>query len=429
MVSRHAGGGGGARLHLGGVGLSRQTRLCPGQERGQHGAPAPHDRSARSRSAMTAVMDQNSAAPGQAMPDQRPTISIIIKALNEERHIGAAIESALAALESIDGEVILADSKSTDRTIEIARRYPIKIVQLNNSADRSWGVGAQLGFQYSSGRHLCLIDGDMRLHREFVATAIEFLEQNSGVAGVGGFVIDREISNLEFEQRTKRHDPDRRAGPVTRLNGCGVYRRSAIESVGHLTDRNLHGGEELDLGARLHARGWTLARLDRASVDHYGHSGSAYHLLLRRVWTRNSFATGELIRAAVGRPHFWFVTGKDKSFLLTLLVAAWWVTVAALALALRGFSAELAAALILLLPVAAMSLRWRSLRHGLYSVVAWNVYALSFLPGFLRPRVAPTTWIDSTLLQDCRPGEQPPALVQAAPQPRPDRLQAISKLA
>src|SRR5262245_60437822 len=168
MVSRHAGGGGGARLRLGGVGLSRRRRLCPGQERGQHGAPAPHDRSARSRSAMTAVMDKNNAGQEQAMPDKRPTVSIIIKALNEEQHIGAAIESALTILESIDGEVILADSKSTDRTMEIARRYPIKIVQLNSSADRSWGAGAQLGFQYSSGRYLCLIDGDMRLHREFV---------------------------------------------------------------------------------------------------------------------------------------------------------------------------------------------------------------------------------------------------------------------
>src|SRR5262245_26870480 len=345
MVSRHAGGGGGARLHLGGVGLSRQRRLRPGQERGQPGAAATHDRSARSRSAMTVVMDQNSSAPEQTTPDnKRPIVSIVIKALNEERHIGAAIESALAALATVDGEVILADSKSSDRTIEIARRYPIKIVQLNNDTDRSWGAGAQLGFQYSSGRYLCLIDGDMRLHRDFVAAAVEFLEYNSSVAGVGGYVIDQEISNLEFEQRNRRHDPDRQPGPVTRLNGCGVYRRSAIESVGHLTDRNLHGGEELDLGARLHARGWARARLGRPSVDHYGHSGSAYHLLLRRVWTRNSFATGELIRAAVGRPHFWFVTGKDKSFLLTLLVAAWWVTVAALALALRGFSAELAAA-------------------------------------------------------------------------------------
>jgi glycosyltransferase involved in cell wall biosynthesis len=349
------------------------------------------------------------------MPEKlQPTVSIIIKALNEEQHIAAAIESALAALGGIDGEVILADGGSRDRTTEIARRYPIKIVQLTSVKDRSCGAGAQLGFQYSRGRYLCLIDGDMALHDGFLPAALQFLEENSTVAGVGGFVIDREISNLEFEQRTKRHDPDRQAGPVTRLNGCGVYRRSAIESIGHLTDRNLHGAEELDLGARLHARGWTLARIDRPAVDHHGHTGSAYRLLLGRVATRNSFATGELLRAAIGRPHFRYVVTKDNNCVLCLLVAGWWTTVAVTAFALSGFAAAFAIGTLLLLPIAAMSLRWRSFRHGLYSVAAWNVYALSFLPGFLRSRVSPTSWIGSTILKDGLPADRRSAFAEGA---------------
>jgi glycosyltransferase involved in cell wall biosynthesis len=349
------------------------------------------------------------------MPEKlQPTVSIIIKALNEERHIAAAVESALAALGEMDGEVILADGGSRDRTIDIARRYPIKIVQLSNIEDRSCGAGAQLGFQYSRGRYLCLIDGDMALHGDFLAAALQFLEENSTVAGVGGFVIDREISNLEFEQRTKRHDPDRQAGAVTRLNGCGVYRRAAIESIGHLTDRNLHGAEELDLGARLHARGWTLARIGRPAVDHHGHTGSAYRLLLGRVATRNSFATGELLRAAVGRPHFRYVVTKDSNCFLCLLVAGWWTTVAIAAFALSGFAAAFAVGALLLLPIAAMSLRWRSVRHGLYSVAAWNVYALSFFPGFLRSRGSPTSWIDSTILEDGLPADRCSAFAERA---------------
>src|SRR5260221_3578925 len=114
-----------------------------------------------------------------------PTVSIIIKALNEQRHIASAIESALAALDGIDGEVILADSGSRDRTIEIARRYPIKIVQLTNTAERSCGIGAQLGFQYSRGRYLCLIDGDMQLHDDFLLAALDCLARNPTIAGVG----------------------------------------------------------------------------------------------------------------------------------------------------------------------------------------------------------------------------------------------------
>jgi glycosyltransferase involved in cell wall biosynthesis len=334
------------------------------------------------------------------LQENRPTVSVIIKALNEERHIAAAIESAIAGLGSIDGEIILADGGSCDRTIGIASRYPITIVRLSKAEDRSCGSGAQLGFQYSRGRYLLLMDGDMRLHKDFLPAALRFLNQNPTVAGVGGVVIEREIASVEYVQRQVRYDPDRDIGPVTRLHGSGLYRRAAVECVGCLTDRNLHGMEELDLGARLHACGWGLARIDCPAVEHWGRAGSAYRLLIRRVLTRNAFATGEIIRAAIGRPHFSFVVRKDHNPLLCLVVTGWWLTLVLAPLVLSGWRAVLAAAAVFLLPFATMSLRWRSIRLGLYSIAAWNVFALCFWPGLLHPRQSPMDWLESTVLKD-----------------------------
>ena len=59
-------------------------------------------------------------------PDRtRPCrVSIVIKALNEEKRIAAAIETSLHALRHIGGEVILADSCSSDRTIGTETRGP-----------------------------------------------------------------------------------------------------------------------------------------------------------------------------------------------------------------------------------------------------------------------------------------------------------------
>jgi glycosyltransferase involved in cell wall biosynthesis len=365
---------------------------------------------------LAATRDRHSVEGSKKMQDQ-PTVSIIIKALNEERHIAGVIESALATLSGVDAELILADAASTDRTIEIARRYPVKIVRLNNTADRSCGAGAQLGFQHSTGRYLWLIDADMRLHAGFLPAAIRFLEEHPDVAGVGGLNFERNTSNLEFEQRANRRDPDRAPGYITRLNGTGLYRRSAIEAIGYLTDRNLHGGEELDLGARLHARGWRLARIDRPAVDHYGHSGNAYRLLLRRLASRNALGAGELFRGAIGQPHFWFVVRHDRNFWLCCLIAGWWLGMAGAATILNGVHAIVAIVALLLCPILAMSLRWRSLRHGLYSVAAWNVFAFGFVPGALRPRVSPSNWIDSTIVEP-GPGpiKQRPAAVQQDPQ-------------
>ena len=328
---------------------------------------------------------------------KRPKVSVLIKALNEEAHIAAAIESAIAAIEGMEGEIILADSLSADRTVEIARTYPVEIVSLSRAEDRSCGTGAQLGYQYSTGGYVCLIDGDMRLYRGFIAAAIRLLESDPVIAGVGGIVVEHEDVNLEYVKRESSNDPDRQPGQVTRLDGGGVYRRAAIESVGFFTDRNLHGSEEFDLAARLHARGWRLARIDHPAVDHYGHQGSAYRLLVRRVLSRYAFGSGELLRAALGKRHFAFVLRhQGKVFGLWLIVHAWW-----LCLAVTPFVADTVAhliaalAAILLLPVAAMAVRCRSLSVGIYSVIAWNAYALCFLPGLLKARIDPAHWIES----------------------------------
>ena len=343
----------------------------------------------------------------------RPSVSIIIKAFNEERHIATAVESAVAALAGLDGEVILADGGSTDRTIAIACKYPIRIVRLDKAADRSCGAGAQLGFQYSRGKFLCLMDGDMRLHADFPAAAIRYLEEHADVAGVGGAVIDRDLANLEYAQRVKRFDPDRRPGAVTRLNGCGVYRRAAIEGAGYLTDRNLHGGEELDLAARLQTAGWTLARIPAIAVDHFGHAGSPYALLLRRIMTRNAFGPGEIIRASIGRPHFWFILRHDKNFRICCLVSAWWATIAAGALLANRPTDWFGVAGVVAVPFVAMSLRWRSVRNGIYSVAVWNAHALCFLPGFMRSRAKPTGWLASQVIAG------PAAAAAANPAPLP----------
>ena len=244
------------------------------------------------------------------------------------------------------------------------------------------------------------MDGDMRLRRAFVAAGIRALKEDTTLAGVGGTVIDHGADNLEYAQRTRRFDPDRQPGPVTRLGGCGLYRRAAIATVGHCTDRNLHGGEELELAARLSVTGWKLARIDSPAVDHFCRTGNPYRHLLRRMKMRNACGPGELIRAAIGRAQFGYVARHDRNSMLCELVGLWWCSIAAAFLLAGGIWALPAAAALLVLPFGAMSLRWRSLRNGIYSVMVWNAHALCFLPGFFRPRKPPADWIASHVIKD-----------------------------
>ena len=340
------------------------------------------------------------------MQSTRPKISIVIKALNEERHIAAAIESATAALDEmrgdIIGEIILADSASTDRTVEIAAKYPIKVVTLRHATERSCGTGVQLAYQYSTGDFVCLIDGDMALHKGFLPAAVSFLAANPQFAGVGGLIVERETENVEYIKRARDQGSDLLPGEVTRLDCGGVYRRAAIQTVRYLGDRNLHGSEELELGARLRAQGWKLARIPVEAIDHHGHSGNGYALLRRRWTSRFAFSTGEILHGTFGTLAFPLVLRKLRwELFLYAAVHAWWLCLIAAPFLAGSVAAAVGAVVVLaLFPFVTMTLRCRSLSIGIYSVAAWNVYAAGLWPGLLRRRIDPTAWIDSVVIRD-----------------------------
>lgn len=328
------------------------------------------------------------------------TVSVIIKTLNEEEKIAATIESALAAIARVGGEVVVADSGSRDRTLAIAAGYPVTIARIEPPALPSCGIGPQLGYQYSRHPFLCLIDGDMTLDPDFLPQALAFLEDNPAVAGVTGHVEEKAVANLEFARRATRDAPEKRVGPVDRMNGGGLYRRAAIEDVGYFSDRNLHGYEEFELGARLRDAGWRLHRLDRRFVGHYGHTENSYRLLLRRWRSKYLFGIGELLRASLGRRYFLRLFGELPELKLWLAIYLWWGLSLALLVLVPGKALALAVVFGLFAAVVlAMGVRKRSLSMGLYTVVAWFFHAAALPVGFLRRRREPSAPIESRLLQ------------------------------
>lgn len=328
-------------------------------------------------------------------------ISVILKTLNEEARIGAAIESVLAALDGIGGEVIVADGGSRDRTLSIATGYPVRVVQLEPAIRPSCGIGPQLGFQYSREPFICLMDGDMLLDPGFLPAALSYLAANPGAAGVTGHVAEMNDTSLEYIRRGRRASPESRIGAIDRMNGGGLYRRAAIEQAGYLSDRNLHGYEEFDLGLRLRARGWSLHRLDRRFVRHFGHAINAYSLLLRRWKSGYLRGVGELLRAALGKPQGRRLLQELPELKLWAVVYLWLATMIVLPFALPSPAIGLAVDAVLTAGiVGVMSLRQRSLPLGFYAVIAWLFHAAALPLGFFQMRRAPESWIESRVVSD-----------------------------
>jgi GT2 family glycosyltransferase len=326
---------------------------------------------------------------------------VIIKALNEERNICSAIESSLAAVEEVGGEVILADSYSADRTVELACRYPIRVVQLADPKQRCCGIGPQLGYQHARGDYIYILDGDMRMVPGFLQVALAFLAQHPEAGGVGGRLVELNNQSMEYRERGLRAAAHLAPGEVDRLDGGGLYRRRAIAEAGFFSDRNLHSYEEFDLAVRLRSRGWKLWRLPVRSATHYGHDTPPYRLLLRRWSAGYVCGLGELVRGAIGQRHMRLVLRDMRELRLYTAVLLWWVVLLSVAfwplppLGRLGVFVGLAAA-----PVALMTWRKRSLQRALYSVSSWCLHSAGMVRGFFRRRVPPVHPVASNVLHE-----------------------------
>ncbi|UCG70094.1 MAG: glycosyltransferase [Thermoplasmata archaeon] len=109
-------------------------------------------------------------------------ISIIITVRNEERNLPNLLDSLVTQKQPI--EIIIVDSASEDRTLEIARSYAkrydfIKIFEHGGTRGESRNFGGKM----AKGDALAFIDGDCIAHHLWINEMREGLEKGDIVAG------------------------------------------------------------------------------------------------------------------------------------------------------------------------------------------------------------------------------------------------------
>jgi len=108
-------------------------------------------------------------------------ISLVIPAYNEEKFIGACLESVIRQTRQPD-EIIVVDNNCTDRTIEIAKQYPVQIVY---ESERGIIQARNAGFSAASGDIIARTDADTLLPPQWVETVLRTFGRGN-VDAVGG---------------------------------------------------------------------------------------------------------------------------------------------------------------------------------------------------------------------------------------------------
>jgi hypothetical protein len=178
--------------------------------------------------------------------EPRPTLSIVIPALDEEEAIGSTIERCLAARISIVAEgpvgaveVIVVSDGSTDRTEEIARGYP-EVTVLAFDRNRGYGAAIKSGFAVARGEWVSFLDADGTCDPAFFADLCRTLETEKADLALGSRMGRgsempwlRAVGNTIFAwmlgvlSRTRVRDT---------ASGMRVIRRSALADLEPLPD-------------------------------------------------------------------------------------------------------------------------------------------------------------------------------------------------
>ncbi len=173
-------------------------------------------------------------------------LSIIIPTYNEEDYLPDLLES-IRRQDFDDLEVIVADSHSTDRTVEIAQSYNCKVVNGGLPA-----VGRNNGARIAQGELLLFLDSDCVLTNDYLSQAIEEFElHNLGIAITQIIPMEKgfinELSHEFANYMTKKIS-------AIKPHGAGCYGmltyKSLHEEVGGF-DETVDFGEDTDYIERV----------------------------------------------------------------------------------------------------------------------------------------------------------------------------------
>lgn len=267
-----------------------------------------------------------------------PDLTVVIPVRNAVPFIEACLDSAIA---SGPAEVIVVDGRSTDATVEVARRYPVRLLD-----DGGRGVAAArlMGAEAATTEWVALVDVDVLLPSGALAalldearsggyTALQAgLESTSGPGYWGRALVDHHRTG-----RSKHW-----FGLV-----ATVFRRDTF--LHHGLDASFASGEDIEMRFRLERDGERIGVSDRIIVSH-------------RFGDSFAFARGQFLADGAGLARMAIKHGWRALPLLALPAAA----------AVRGAALSLARGRPQWLPYYAtfLALNWFAMaRHLLTRVV------------------------------------------------------------
>lgn len=211
------------------------------------------------------------------MKNTNPLVSVIIPTKNSEKFLENCLKS-LSKQVYKNIEVVVVDGGSTDRTLDIARKYKLKLYfhypkVLSGMSDapfkRNYGV------KKSKGKYAYYVDADMELTSKVIAEAVLLCEK-----GCDAVILKEDSVGKGVWAKAKNLERRCYWGDDS-IEASRFFRKSVWVKLGGLDEKLGGGGDDWDLHQKLIDGGFKIGR-GTSMVKHNEGKLKLYNLMRKR---------------------------------------------------------------------------------------------------------------------------------------------------
>jgi glycosyltransferase involved in cell wall biosynthesis len=205
-----------------------------------------------------------------------PLVSVVIPTYNSEKTLTKCLES-IKNQTYPNIEIIVVDKNSRDGTVEIAKRYGAKVLQLN--VERA--EAKNFGLKEAIGKYVCFIDSDMELTKNVIEECVNLIKKDEKTCGI--IIPERSVGNSFW---AKVRDFERSFYAGTEIESARFFRKDLAKKVGGF-DEDIIFFEESTLPQKIEKLNYSVRARVKAEILHHEEDFSIW------VWLKKKFYYGK----------------------------------------------------------------------------------------------------------------------------------------
>jgi len=195
-------------------------------------------------------------------------VSLYIPCLNAEKHIERCIKSVLSQTYPVD-EILIIDDGCTDKTIEKASKYSVKI--LRNKENKGLAFSRNKGILKANNEFVASIDADVILDKKWLENLMKDFTSKEIVGACGNLEehYKKRTANLwrliHMEQNWGRK---RIINPKFLFGSNCIFRKNAVKDISLYNIKYRTNYEDVNICNRLKAKDYKLVYNSNAKAIH-----------------------------------------------------------------------------------------------------------------------------------------------------------------